>query len=125
MGSNLSDWEQQLASLRGVTASTGIVHDAQIFQLKMYGATAFLHVGKGNWEAQVDIDTKTIVYKLKFKGKHPKELPALVAAIDRSIHWLLGDDWAVNIKQNKKIIYRGARILRDVDDNRKKALQQN
>lgn len=114
----MTETEKQLMLLRALTSTTGIIHEAQITLIKNWGAVAFAFVGT-NWEAQIFIcdgeeckhtscGDRTVTYHLTTKKKAPKDLPQYVAALDRSIHWLLGDDWRLVVKANKKQIYRGA-----------------
>jgi hypothetical protein len=94
--------------LRGLTASTGVMHEAQKLQLKNWGAVAFQ--GVGGWVSNIDITRKTVLYSITSTRKTaPKDLPKYVAALDRSIHWLLGGDWALNVKINGKSVYKGSR----------------
>lgn len=112
MASNLrSDWQEQLMALRGLTAMTGALHEAQVYNLKQWGALAFAHVGKGRWQIEVDIDGRNITYALSPKRsvRRPAALPKLVAALDRSVHWLLGDEWALHVTEHGKTIYAGER----------------
>lgn len=112
----MTEAEKQLLALRALTGSTGVVHEAQLLQLKNWGAIAFAFVGKA-WEARVSVETKTVTYHLTTKKKAPSDLPHYVAALDHSIHWLFGDDWRLVVKANKKQIYRGA--AKKSDDKRR------
>jgi hypothetical protein len=117
MGFNI---EEQLLALRGLTAIAGCLHDAQLLQIKMWGAVAFAPYGKDKWEAEPDLDTKTINFKILTK-KHVgyKKMAPYVHALDNSIHWLLGDDWAISIEQDGRELYRGDRKQQDVNEQRK------
>lgn len=98
--------EQQLVFLKAQTKTTGILHEAQLLNLKQWGAIAFSGLGK--WHADINPDTKKIVYVLpKPKKKNPKNLKFLVAALQRSVTWLLGDDWGMSIKQGTNLLYDG------------------
>jgi hypothetical protein len=96
---------EEMAMLKALTATTGVVHEAQKLQLRMWGAIAFGHT---TWEADIDVGGKTVIYKLK-KAKQPKQLVHYIAALDRSIHWLFGDDWGLRVKEGTKALYEGAR----------------
>lgn len=100
-------WGQQVAAMRGLTAVTGGLHDAQILQLKLWGAMAFHHVGAGHWECRVDLDNHVVVYDLERGRKHPRKFAYLIASLDRSIHWLLGDDWSLQVLEAGKPLYVG------------------
>lgn len=110
MASSLTnDWQDQLVALRGLTALMGVLHEAQVLQLKLWGAVAFAHVPKGKWEVRVDMDARTVTYVLPRRKRAPAQLPKLVAALDRSVHWLLGDEWALHITENNQAVYQGQR----------------
>jgi hypothetical protein len=122
-GSLRGDWQEQLVSLRALTALTGALHDAQVMQLKHWGAIAFPHVEKGRWEIQVEPDNRVVTYALRppRRARRPAHYAQLIAALDRSIHWLLGDEWATCITEHGKAIYQGERQVADekVNDQRK------
>lgn len=111
-----NDWTQQLMTLRALTATTGAMHEAQVLQLKMWGSIAF---GERTWEAGVDVETKTVTYQLA-KGKRLKALANRVAALDRSIHWLLGEDWALRVDEDGNLLYQGQRTLPDTNEQRQR-----
>ena len=118
MTSKTQNWEEQLLTLRALTATTGVIHEAQVLQLKMWGGVAFAAYGK--WEANLDGDSKTVTYTLTRKKPLPKKNAApAIAALDRSIHWLLGDDWGLKVKQSSKLIYDGPRVSTNVNEKRK------
>jgi hypothetical protein len=107
-----NDW----TGLRAMTATTGGVHEAQVLQLKMWGAIAFPN---RKWEAAVDVRSKTVTYKLTKGQKQRKALAKRVAVLDRSIHWLLGDNWALNVDEDGNLLYQGQRKLPDTNEQRK------
>lgn len=107
------NWNEQLMSLKALTALTGILHEAQVFQLKMWGAVVFNgYVGSGNWEAVVT-DDKTVTFNLTPppKSKMPSNQKKIMEGLYRSIHWLLGDEWAVIVQSKGKTIFKGARMV--------------
>lgn len=106
MTSIRSDWEDQLMVLRGLLASTGALHEAQVMQLKMWGGVAF---GAGGWEINVDVDRRVLAYKLKRVPRNLKQTAKLVAGLDRSVHWLLGPEWCLHVLVGKKPLYTGQR----------------
>lgn len=111
--------EKQLMTLRAVTATTGVVGEAQLLQLKLWGSLAFGHT---KWTAAVDVPGRTIYYTL-VKGKHPANLVKFIAALDRSVHWLLGDNWGLHIKEGSKKLYEGQRQVSNVNSERKKRVE--
>lgn len=119
-------WQEQLMALRALTSTTGIIHEAQRLQIKQWGALAFQHVGAGNWEAVVDTDGHIVTYKILKTKRAPKNFPKYVAALDRSIHWLFGDEWSLRIQEGRKFIYTGERLVSaetKVNEQRKKLVE--
>lgn len=104
--------------LRGLTATTGAIHEAQLLQLRYWGGLAFT----GEWSADVDAKGKTVTYVLaKTPRKDLKRLARVVAGLDRSVHWLLGPEWGLNVKAKDtgNLLYAGQRKKVDVDEQRK------
>lgn len=95
--------EAQLQKLRHLTATTGGIHEAQRLNLMQWGAIAFADMGK--WTADILPDSKQLNYKIESKKKRPSNLANLIAALVRSVHWLLGTDWQVNVSQNDNLLY--------------------
>jgi hypothetical protein len=106
--------EKQLMTLRAVLAITGVVHEAQMLQLKLWGTLAFGHT---TWTAEIDVEGKTVIYDIA-KAKHPKHLAQAVAALDRSVHWMLGDNWGLRVNEGSKRLYEGARKATNVNNER-------
>lgn len=107
----IGTWGRQIANLRALADATGGLHDAQVFQLKQWGAVVFYHVGAGNWECVVDLPNKIVDYRLRRGAKHPRNFVHLIASLDRSIHWLLGDEWALHVTEGEKLLYKGERLV--------------
>lgn len=118
MGDKAEEWAAQLMALRALTATTGVIHEAQKLNLQQWGALAFGHVGK--WEARVDVASKTVTYKFKRRGRRPQDLAHLVAGLVRSVHWLLGLDWGVRVQENGKLIFEGERVSKNTNEERKR-----
>ncbi len=95
--------EAQLQKLRYLTASTGAIHEAQRLNLMQWGAIAFADMGK--WTGDILPDSKQLNYKIESRKKHPSNFANLIAALVRSVHWLLGTDWQVNVSQNDNLLY--------------------
>lgn len=101
--------EQQLAVLRDQTRRFGTLHESQVFQLKMWGGVAF-H-GTGKWTLHLNVPDKSITYVLPKSGKRlPPNLPSLIAALQRSVTWLLGEEWGMSVKQSSKLLYDGRQV---------------
>lgn len=96
-------WEQ-LALLRQMTERTGILHDGQIFQMKVWNKLLW-----PNAKTTISIDTeqKNIIYDVKKKAERIKEdtfKPAIPDAPQTLGEWtqaLLGPDWKIEIKVHK------------------------
>jgi hypothetical protein len=115
-------WEQ-LQALKVLTFETGVVHQAQLDQLRLWGRVAFQFVPKEGFECQVDTDHQDVHYVLN-GGKLFKEpswfsfkkkefdfdwLVGIIAGLDRSIHDLLGPEWRLLVTHNGKLEYEGGR----------------
>ena len=113
-GKETTTWDI-LMSLKAVTFTTGVLHEVQIDQLRLWGQLALGHAGE--FKCKVDTEEKTISYGLVTKKKtltdkkHSfKWLAKAVALLDQSIHQVLGDDWKLSIIHNKKVAYEGKRL---------------
>lgn len=111
LGPHLRSWEAQLTALKGMTAGTGVLHEAQMLQLKTWGGLAFS--GMGKWEANIDVDGKRVSYDIQSKKKIPKNLPGLIAALHRSVKWLLGDSWELEVSQGPNLLYDGSLVSKE------------
>jgi hypothetical protein len=97
--------EEQLMVLRGLTQTTEVVHDAQIFQLKNWGRLAFDDF-MTRLEFEVDPEQKFVEYRGKIKGKLPKRATRRFEAVKRSVKWLFGDEWVTRVKVGKTVIFK-------------------
>lgn len=94
---------EQLMMLRNLTERTGVIHEAQVLQMKYYAA-AFL--GKG---ASVVIEQKTptkrsVTYKIGSNlnvNTMPKADMEMVAAWTST---LLGKDWTIRFTKGRKLL---------------------
>jgi hypothetical protein len=93
-----------LVTLRSVTDTTGAVHEAQLEQLRFWGGIAFSPLA---WHADVDAEGHKVTYTLA-KISKDRNLPNVVAALDRSLHWLLGETWQLVIVEAGSTIYSGS-----------------
>jgi|SRR5579859_2221727 len=101
--SNEQAWDAQLVTLRSVTDTTGVIHEAQLQQLRFWGGIAF-HGQK--WRADIDVEGRKVTYTLDKKTKD-RNLPNVVAALDRSVHWLFGETWQLVVVEAGSTIYAG------------------
>jgi hypothetical protein len=120
MDSEMTELEKQLMDLRALTAVTGVIHEAQKQQIALWGKLSFDYT---TWQAAIDVESKTVIFTLA-KGKRPKHLANLVAGLDRSVHWLLGPDWALWVMEGQKALYQGARARRNVNEERKQRIHR-
>jgi hypothetical protein len=110
----MNEKEKQLMALRALTATTGVIHEAQVFQLRYWGGIAFT----GEWTVAVDVEKRMVTYNLL--GKKRKHDPKVIAALDMSVHWLFGDDWCLNVVEKGKVIYSGPRLNTKDDTNERR-----
>lgn len=97
--------EEQLILLREWTAKMGVLHDAQVLQIKMWPLTLFTHAKK--CEEQVNIEGKELNYVIvQTKGAAPKDIKKRYEALIDWTKWLLGKDWTVRIKLRDKLVAR-------------------
>jgi hypothetical protein len=112
MKPNIADasQEEQLLMLKGLTRSMGVLHEAQVLQLKMWPLVLFTHARK--CEERVNLETREIDFViLQTKGEAPKDLEARMEALVGWTKWLLGDDWMVKVKlRNKTLLRRGPEL---------------
>ena len=109
---------EQLMVLKGLTRTTGVLHEAQIQQLRMWPHFMF---PKLKHELRVNLDTKTIEYSLKFSGKMPAKIQEKLKDLEAGIAWLLGGEWALKVFVGSTAIFKGARKIRSVVATEKKA----
>lgn len=107
--SNMRDYWAQLGAIRGITNALGGLHEAQVVQLKYWGGITFGFAGKGKWKAEVDFEHTTVTYVVKGRARQPANLKNLIGALERSVQSMLGQDWALNVTVNNKVIHRGER----------------
>jgi hypothetical protein len=108
------DQESQLLMLKDLTKRMGVLHEAQVLQLKMWPLTLFTHAKKT--EERVNLETKEIDFDiLQTKGKKPTDLKERFEALDKWTRWLLGDDWVVRVRERGKVIFRKGRTVRSYE----------
>jgi hypothetical protein len=97
--------EEQLLLLRDMTARMGVLHEAQILQLKMWPLVLFDNIKK--CEEHVNIEGKVLEFHiLQTKGKYPADKDKRFDVLIDWSKWLLGHDWLVRIKERGKLIFR-------------------
>jgi hypothetical protein len=108
------DMWDQLMALRAITQTTGILHEAQIIQLRYWPRIAIPHSiscevayfqKEINEEGEVT-QVPTIEFRpVLSKAKPPKDLKKRLAGLNRSVKDLLGPNFTVKVKLGKKIIF--------------------
>ncbi len=103
-------WEQ-LMVLRAATATTGVLHEAQVMQMRRWGPLAFQHADEIEFAVGIYDDEKTKVktrlveYRVKATKPAAKNMPKLMAGLCRSVKALLGPEFTVVVKVNGKAIF--------------------
>ena len=103
---------QQLLVLKQMTQTTGMLHEAQILQLKLWPYVLFPKT-KVKYTLKIDPTKKQIEYE--FIGKYPK---GKWEVLERDIQWLLGDEWYLLVRVGPKaplglkaVVFKGSRKI--------------
>ncbi len=124
--------EERLAYARGLTRTTGVVHDIQLYQMKRYPylADPDLRPGdpknptKSGVEIRLDSEKKVLEYRLvsgpraraaRLKTKRYRKGMEAVAGW---VRMLLGDEWSVEISVDGQAIYQVEGKEEDVEPPR-------
>lgn len=112
---NLEPDLEQLLLLKELTKTTGMLHEAQVLQLKLY-PLVLTHAIRS--EFQFNFDSKEVIFNLlETKGKAPKGLRTRLKLLVNYVHTLLGSEYKVTIKfKNRKILSRNG--IKNVEDGR-------
>ena len=108
MGTLNSDTQGQLMILKGLTRTTGVLHEAQIIQLKYWAVFLFPKV---KFEIRIDQDTRSVEYDFLFSGKSPSKLNEKLVSLEECLQWLLGTEWLLTVLAKGKRVYRGTRKI--------------
>jgi hypothetical protein len=98
---------EQILLLRGLTKTTGILHEAQLLQLKLWPMVMISHATSS--EAVFSYDDKSVVFNVATKGPKPKDLDKRLECLDDSVKMLFGDEYLVVVYLNGKKSFVGAR----------------
>ncbi len=96
--------KQQLAYLKGITVTTGGIHDAQALQLKNY---PLVIDGVKSAKTKVDSDHKLVHYELTF-DKGASFTPAAKQVCEAIVLWvrtIIWDETAVVFYGGKEVLY--------------------
>jgi hypothetical protein len=102
--SNHLDPKKVLLHLRGLTNTTGSVHELQVAQFKHWGILNF----KGEFRLGYSADSKVVEYKGQLEpGSHDVRC----AVLDKWVKEMMGDDWYVKVVDPKdKVIFVGTPV---------------
>lgn len=113
---SFSVWEQ-LGQLKLLTMRLGVLHEAQIKQLKIWPRVFFQNSNKSQFS--VDIEKKSIVFDVWQNSSKENALEKKAPEIlDQNTKELLGDDWSVRIvlhyPKKKDVIHRFYRKVPEI-----------
>ena len=98
--------EFELMRLKDLTKRTGVIHEAQQIQLKMWAL--FLSPKKGSFKVRIDLDHSTVFFE--FKSLIKKYIEHYPQALARSVRHLLGSEWVTKVVVKGKTIFTSKRI---------------
>jgi hypothetical protein len=105
-GPTLKNGWGQLALLRDtVTIPTGGLHEAQILQLKLWPFVAAPHLKQHTATPDTKAKLVTFEFELDPEGVEPPDFAKRLAALERSIKAMLGSDWYIEVRVEKKVIF--------------------
>jgi hypothetical protein len=98
-----NDTYTQLMMLRGLTKTTGMLHEAQVLQLKHWPRIAIPHSTYS--EFGFSHEKHVVEFRVKTKGKAPKDLKLRLGGLAESVRDLLGPEYTVRVKDGKKKLF--------------------
>jgi hypothetical protein len=103
------DDADQLKVLKAMTKTTGILHHAQIVQLKYWPRVVFPHSTAAEVVYYEKTDTVKPVIEFRLvlgkKTKAPKDMKKRMSVLGGWVRELLGDEFGTKIKVGSKIIF--------------------
>lgn len=99
----VNDVQKQLMMLRGLTKTTGMLHEAQVLQLKHWPRIAIPHSTYS--EFAFSHEKHLVEFRIKTKGKAPGDLKLRLGGLTESVRDLLGPEYTVRIKDGKKKLF--------------------
>ncbi len=98
-----TDYEQ-LMMLKALTKQSKTLHDAQVYQLKMW---PLLLTHAIRTQISVDFDFKDIIFNiLETKGRKPNRFAKRLKLLGHYTQTLLGEEYSVTVKLKGKNIYK-------------------
>ena len=121
--SEKNDLRKQMMALKAITETTGVIHDAQVAQLKIWGPVLVAH----SREMEIGValpwtenegtpeechhDDRVVEFRVKStRGKAPKNLKKRFRILNQSVKDLLGDRFVVRVTLRGKAIFEGKGI---------------
>ena len=99
-------WDQ-LKLLREITESTGVIHDAQVYQLKHWGPLALQHVKEIEIAVKLE-DPPCVEFRaLGVTMAVPENFNEILQGLDRSVKSLLGRHWKTRVLVDGEAIFEG------------------
>lgn len=107
---------EQLATLRALTKRLGVIHEAQMLQLRGW-ALAALPWDKVRPVIRVGIDDHLVEFRVKSRKKKLK--PGTGQVLTDWVAWLLGPEWVTEVNLNDAQVFRGFGREENVAGDRK------
>lgn len=93
-----SPLEEKFAALRDATRRFGVVHEEQLVQLRCWPVAIVR--GCDLSEAEVDVDARSVKFRLRFKSSKSKQPPkAHLRRLGEAVAWLFGPAWGTEISE--------------------------
>jgi hypothetical protein len=110
------DVQQQLMTLKALTRTTMVVHEAQVLQLKAWGQIALGFMK--NLKFRVSPEEKFVEYYGTAPGRAVPNQKRRCEVVHRNVMWLLGDDWETRVKSGSRVIFRSTATVAEPDERR-------
>ena len=121
----VNDTTEQLLALRALTRATGVLHEAQILQMKLWPFVLFPK-HKVKYELSIDQDAKRVIYSMLLPEtpKPPKDSQKALKGLEEVLQWLLGTEWLLEVQVDVAVKGKAPRPLVDFKGARRvKALE--
>jgi hypothetical protein len=97
-------WDQ-LKALREITETTGVIHDAQVHQLKNWGPLALQHVREIEIAVKLEEPCWVEFRALGATMPVPENLQGILQGLDRSVKSLLGRHYGTKVLIDGEAIF--------------------
>lgn len=97
----------KLLQLKDLTSRTGMLHELQVMQLKMW---PLVFLNAKNATTEFGYETKLVVYHVDIEGRKPAKFKWRLEHLDKATKKLLGGEYSVVVNVNKKQVYNGSAI---------------